>query len=402
MPDAESPMATRLEAWKNPKTKMWQVDRITYVSMGKDVDALIKKETIIRPGLCFFDALHFCSTFEYTEEAMGKQEITLMRGHSLIVGNCSENIIHWRQVAKDSGQAIDAEGIVQPCAYGRILVDGTFTEKEIFTATQSSSPTSTDSSRVSVGIADQMLTQVLSRGAPQIAQSDLLTNVKNRMAEVAKYDEVIEAGASIISTFNKIAGNGFIGAYNSRERGREYKDGKLVKNILTEGQKNKIKAVCSFGLLPLTRYLDSNLDFFPDSVLENVCYDFNKVASKLANEDDKKLCAEFTKNVMFAFYMSRALSLYNNRDKEGVDTGIKDVEKAGKIMSLSDIDLERLKAEYIDGRLEYRDFQRIPRLGWDEYGREDSRRESENNPITPLSNHLRQRRDEIKNSRALG
>ncbi len=246
-------------------------------------------------------------------------------------------------------------------------------------------------------MANDLLEGILTKGKPQVVQANLIESVQRRKSEAKKYDELIELGDKIIKTFNTIAENNFVSAYN--DYSKEW-DGDERKP-LTRGTERKIKACLTFGISPLMKLIKEDVEYFPQLVLEDICCIFKKAAEKLADKEDSKLCIEFTKNVMFAFYIGRAKSLYK-ADKFGKD-GLKDIKRAAEIMGLSDTDSERLQAEYLDTGLQYNsEAISATNICWSGYNNWNDRHGSRADRPTGLRTHLESRKGQIERVRALG
>lgn len=104
------------EAWKNPTTNLWRVDRYD------EVDGVGSRQEIAQRSVCFFDALHYCAWFEAAERDFGESALPPGSG----------NAPHYREAARLANIPFDGtaqSGLPVPAAYGRILVSGLFDEE---------------------------------------------------------------------------------------------------------------------------------------------------------------------------------------------------------------------------------------------------------------------------------
>ena len=348
----------RLEAVINPLSQTWRVERITRLS-GKE-DSITHQITELNDGLCFFDALHYCIRFESTEQSSGKQAIT-------VPGKRWSSVSHCHDVANEAGQPIDADGDLHPAVGGAILGSGFFSDKAYETAQKTK-----DHKLVKVPAvgSDHFLSQlskkIISSSAPVGQESDLVEKAIDKFKLVKAIQNVMKAGSAFKDTFKSVKNDHFQSVYQ----------GYRMSNTLG----TYFYSVVSLGTLPAALYLAGQKDVAPMRAIYKSLAHFSNAVDALPPSSEKTLCLEFIKAARYEIPLERAASTYDlsrtgKKPMDAIKSGLPFVEEAGKAANLSELDIERLKAAYLEGKLKHKEYS-CPLV--DKWGHfEDTRYDSE-------------------------
>ncbi len=354
----------RFEAWKNPVTDLWQVDRVVQIPAKNETDSILNKEKISGSDLCFFDALHMCSAFELEQREKGRLSYSSSNS-----GDADD--IHWTKAAKSAGQAIDIDGQVHPCAYGRILVNGNFTQKENSIAKSSPTPVEQahHQNQLKKSFAESNALQIIQQSQKSI---DVHKNPNANLASNAQiYNNVIVAGDRLMKDYNK--------AYYADFKPLLAEDMVITSMfaMITLGLasfpvvalQHIIHPTLALGMFTATAvtpiaWLGLNHGIIPHSKMKHSILDFNKAAQNLPNKDDADLCLEFSTAVETGYWLAVAqLNYKNGTNQKAIAKTIEYLDKTIAVKGLSLAEGESLKSTFLKSpRSE--DFKDIATKAW--------------------------------------
>jgi hypothetical protein len=333
--DGAEPLSERVEAWQDPATKLWKIERFSHIPGG-----VTKQETVARQGLAFFDALHYCARWQKTEEEKGRQAIS-------VAGKRWEKIPHFRMAAEAAGQAIDEDGEVHPCAFGRVLTDqGFFSDKALEDALK------TEGEELgklpSVNFADGLVGYLLG-GTPQAGtEADWLAQSVKKRDVINQFKAVIDAGEAMAKGLEHAVSNGFKTDFQDT----------YIRDVLSTKTKTYMKSALSLGLVPAVGYATGNPRYAVNRAFMLLRNEFQAAVEGLPEQSpEKPLLLDFAKAAEFSFWMERAGHVYQEcqerkRSSEDTREGLPFIEKAGAATGLSPIEVNRLKDEYFAGKVE--------------------------------------------------
>lgn len=345
-PGEKSPACVRLEAWKNPLNNLWQVDRYSRVP-GTD---FVKKEIELNPGLCFFDALHYCARFQRVEEELGKRPV-----HE----DWQDEITSYRTAAENAGQVIDQNGDVHPCAFGRVLTEGFFDKNTLTFARKTKD-------------------EAITKAAPSVMLSTVLMDdlFKNNFAPNEKHD------LTEFSIKKRELANDLHTAMSAGDNLLEVMSD-AVKNHYQNGYKRAfddpfpmIAKTFSFIAEPVTggfhfvKHLRGKTDRYsatrPYDVAKTA---FQRAAMNLPDCLEKSIAQDFLHAANFAFHLEHAAAVYDlcaqeKKPGSAIQAGLPYVEEAAKVKGLNDTETSRLKAEYLQGNMKPGHYLNLVRYAW--------------------------------------
>lgn len=316
-----------LEAWFNPETNLWDIDAYTILNANNPERAVVQKKQIFT-GICFFDALRMLSDFDFE-----------MRNNNPIP--VSGDTQHWSVLAKQTGQAVDLDNIVHPCAYRRILVEGNFTMQQMDVAKLSPSPEQDE--LIPTTAVEKTLRNVAVREESMIRDPDL----RRRHAE--KYDALIRAGNKLVEHFNNASADNF-----RNEFGLKISLATLGTNLALLGiYPNLVSFV--FLSFPLSMVLTTAgtgaiKNGSKKRYLEKYLAEFEKCASQLPIETDREACLSFAKDIEFAYWMVKAKGEFEKASSGNIQKAEKCVRTAATVKKLDERTSHNLWDEFLKNK----------------------------------------------------
>ncbi len=342
--DGTPAMAVRLEGWRIPETKSWGVNRYTYVPA---LDA-VRQDEETRTGLCFIDALAICARFQSTELALNPDRQIVH-----IPGKNWENHVHFTKAAEDAGQVIDNNGILKPCAFGRVLAPGLYDQKMLDIAAGTKGMALEALPAGGSHIAGKMLAPHLSSSLPGGLAPDLYDRSVNKIDMIKKFKTVKNSADSLIGKFEDDVRNRFMHILG---RDMDY------TFILA------FSAVATLGIWPACSVARGGIWSTSKRSFRILKEAFVKAANELPECREKTLSIDFARAAEGAYWLERAALKFDRANAINEATGLlakglPDVRRAATAMNLGTIDAERLESEYLAGKLtrgEY--FRSVERL----------------------------------------
>ena len=361
----EHPACVRLEAVQDFETKTWQIDRLTLLS--SDENGAIKREAEVNGGLCFFDALHYCARFQMSEEAFGKQAIPVEDGSF-------GEMAHYKIAAASAGQAIDADGNVHPCAYGRPLTEGLFNRAAYAVALQTKDIDLSQMPKVQqTDFVAQINRGLLNRSVSEEPQQALITRTQDKNTQIKTIEGILEAGEGFLKMLEKVIKLKFVSKY----RGGKLHGASYYWSIFADDDDMNLfggavhaygSSVLTLGLLPAYRYLSGNRKYAPVRAVKSELAKFNRQVARLPDIEVKTLCMEFSKAATYSIEMERAAAasfIFTKTNSSSVlNEGLRLIEKAGALIDLGEADTNRIKALYLKPAIEPGSFSKALRNSW--------------------------------------
>lgn len=343
MEDGPDPACVRLEATQDEDTGLWQINRFTRIpGLG---DGITRQETEASTGLCFFDALHYCARFQRTEEDLGKQAIP-------VVGKRWESIPNYKEAAKLAGQAIDADGEVHPCAYGRILTDGFFNDSAYADASLTQDQPLPETAKTARGNFVELLNSgLLKTDTPAAAETNLLDQSVNKRLLINDLKTVITVGDKFCQIFAKAINHRFTPAALSSAEDRYH-----VLFFKKQYVRTGIVSLLTAGLKPAWDYAKGDPRTAPVHATYKALSDLKNSGARLPTSPEKTLVEEFFVAAAYAVSMERAATVYHlcseqEKSANNIKKGLPHIVEAARIINLSPVDTERLKADYLNGNV---------------------------------------------------
>lgn len=316
--------SVRLEAWQNPETKLWQIDRFTRLP----TDGVVKQEIEARPGLCFFDALYHLSRFQATGLEAGNAQIIPVEGERW------RKTASYEEAAKAAGQIIDAkDGLARPCAYGRVLTGG-------FVADSDWEILSDDSALLASSAAgNEFLTRSVLDGiftavTPVEGTEEEWVAEANRKRDVInRFKLVGELGDALVKRLKKTVAVEF------------------KTNFEDDGAKKAFaKSLFTVGIIPAVGYARGDIRYNIEGAFFNLKDKFLEAAKAMPSCRERDLCESFARSAETAFWLERATRVIEDcrkRDKMDMAPGLPYIERAAAAEGLGVVDASRLKEEYL-------------------------------------------------------
>ncbi len=309
----ETAVAVRLEAWQSAETGLWGIDRFTYAPALDTINQAVEAS----PVLCFFDALEYCARFQADEI----NEIT-GRGIIHVPGERWQSIPSYREAAAAAHQVIGRDGLVRPCAGGRILMPGSFSVAAMETA-------------LGVLALPALVGDLLTANTPVPADERVRRYIDKRLSD-EQVQAQIKQCASLLSA------------------GRELKQG------VTELAKRKFKSnipvissVLTLGLAPALGYLGGFPRYAPKRYFSHLKLIFDDAVRAMPGGPEKTLAGEFSKAAESMCLLERAISILKadvrvgKHSGEAVENAMACVDRAAEIAGMAPLDAERLKNDYL-------------------------------------------------------
>jgi hypothetical protein len=338
-------MGIYLAAWQDASTKLWGIDRYTYVPA---LDTIEKKVEAM-PGLCFFDALYHCARFQATELSMNGKTI---------IGDVSDytDAVHFSIAADKAGQVIDQDGKVHPCAFGRILTEGSFTRDQIQCARITKKAEMVIVNQPGRPLVRDLLDSLLTSQKENTAgNTDLIVGYDNRRTLANNFRQARKNGDILLQRIGTCIEHEF-------KAGSKYtSDSDCPKWF---------KTVITLGINPVIQFSQGNPDYNLVTAFKFASYRFKKSVEALPDCQEKELVREFAHAANAAFWLERAARVYQNNhaklDKSSrpIRNATRFIDSAGSIMGLEAVDISRLKAEYLEGKFEIGKFYTTLKNKW--------------------------------------
>ncbi len=330
-----------LEAWKNPDTKLWTVERYTRL----EGSLFMKDPQPVLRSACFFDAVHYCARFETSERKMGGQEVAFPQ---------EEGAAHFRDAGESAGIPFDHEGMPLVAARGLILTGGIFDSR------------AREVARRTHGM------------ALQVSCAGQTNYMKEVLQHIAGADEAVVTAAAKEGPFDGGAEKLQISAV-FREAAEALKNYTLVlawslKNEFEACDINHqkynygvhkwtkafLKSCFSLGAWACLAYAGRNTAFAPTRYLERQHKIFDDHMSRLPEGPDKSLFREFGKALFATGSLERVAAIYthgaSNR-QQGLNRA-RDIRKAFALIAdavsvsgMAPAETERLQVAFMEGRL---------------------------------------------------
>lgn len=135
--DPERPgVSIRHQAEYDRDKDIWNLVAVLRIGKEAGLEPGVRRETLAKTS-SFFNTLHWCSALQAAMEKGADQSIAATPEESK---EDWQDFKHWRVVAEEAGQACDMSGVVHPCANGKPLTDGHFSEAQLAIARKTKPP----------------------------------------------------------------------------------------------------------------------------------------------------------------------------------------------------------------------------------------------------------------------
>lgn len=322
------------EAWKNPQTGRWTVERYRLRGVGEGRTRT--RETVLK-DVCFFDAVASCARFEAALSARDS------------MADCGPlpDAVHFRGAAEAAGIPFDADGLPHPAAYGRVLTDGEFDDRACAIAARSKEKTIVPVPETGGGMELALV--------PGVDRSLNLATVQDRLDEVAgririRQDaaRLADAADSMVTAFARAVDRQFSGPGVFYGLGPASCDTPLplMATLFTAGLYYPVHC----ALERAHRRSAVGADFF------SLKSKFDRLAGKLPESAEKETCLHFSKSAAAAFYLAHAACLYRKCDRDlaspkNLKKGLKLVDRAAREAGEDETRTEDMKHRYLNGEL---------------------------------------------------
>jgi|GEM_PF-3638162 len=339
--EGKSPREHWLQAWKNPQTKLWTVnrlERLVVADKSAEKKSAIQTQSRMLSAVCFFDALHACGRYMADEKQWGAVEAPWADSE----GDAAD----FKDVARKTGQPIDLDGLVHPAAYGEILTEGNFDEGAclVSSSTAGQELMLISGESIQTGFFDDLIrTDAVPVDMPRAALVEKNARQQNL---INIFKQARSAIIDIYDTLRVAEKYHFIPVFSSPERCKG------------EGNRFSDRAHIIWAhivVLPaLHGYLTGHHRYALRRTFDQACRKLDRLAQQLPDAPEKKMLQNFNHAARATYRLEQAAWIYADSKKGGLsrryfEKGLKVIDRAVKERVLDAGDAEKLKFDYLNG-----------------------------------------------------
>lgn len=337
-----------LQAWKNPETNLWAVDRHERLAVtdseGRRESADGRKQSRMMSAACFFDALHACSQYAHDEKKWGGAVEVLLPEED------ASGVPDYRDAAKAALQPVDKDGTAHPAAFGNILTPGDFGEEQFVLAAKTAGR---ELDPVPAPAIQQHFLDGLmgTKEAPQIDERAMIAHGAERSRLIRIFNELTSSAKETVQAIETVKENEFKPESWLRKNTLPYSG---YDAHIHNTSRLAWGVVLTAGLKPVIGYLRGTSWYTMNRFVQKSFRKFENLMEQLPDSvPEKKLCIEFARAARATYRLEHAAMIHRkmkegNASQHEFEKGLRLIDKAAEEGGLPPGDAAKLKSDYLD------------------------------------------------------